>query len=51
MDSFKKVGLIEEAEVESETTHWQLNSDSSIAENLGSCSTKISEVRLWSEGI
>lgn len=35
-NSFKKAGLIEEAEVESETTHWQLNSDSSIAENLGS---------------
>jgi len=35
-DSFKDTGLIEEAEVESETDHWRLNSDSSIADNLGS---------------
>ena len=35
-DSFKETGLIEEAEVESETDHWRLNPDSSIADNLGS---------------
>lgn len=34
--SFKEVGLVEEAEVESKTQHWRLNSESSIADNLGS---------------
>jgi len=36
IDSFIESGLIEEADVESETTHWRLNSESGIAEKLGS---------------
>jgi len=35
-DDFKEVGLVEQADVESKTEHWRLNSDSSIANNLGS---------------
>ncbi|MFB1064914.1 hypothetical protein [Natrinema sp. H-ect4] len=35
-EDFKEAGLVEEADVESKTQHWQLNSDSSIADNLGS---------------
>mgnify|MGYP000371512558 FL=1 len=33
-DSYEEIGLIEEAEVESKTTHWRLNSDSEIADLL-----------------
>jgi len=34
-DNYKETGLIEEADVESQTTHWKLNSDSEITYILG----------------